>query len=439
MSRARVLLLLVFVVLLTVGGQRSSYAANLEFSLHSIILFALHNNPELSMAEERQTQAYYQTRRAASAFYPDVSLNAQTVHEYNASWSDGAHDSESNNSMETSFSLTQLLFDGFKTAEDVKRRKEQETTAEIQTTLLRQQVISDTIEAYLSVLRFQQTVKDTEVFLDEIQVLQGNIEEMFEAGAVSKAKLDFAKARIAFAKSELNNAKSSYNDAISNLEEFTGKLPNFNAVEPTQLNLSMLDLGVDYYLKLARKENEQVKLNRSDLKAREHELKAQEATFFPTFNFELTGKQTRDDGGRTGKAREVEALLKASYTLFDGYDRTAAANRIESQIKELEYKERVILDDIKKRVKLAYNQFVSIQEDLKTVDEEIAANTDVQKLNRENFRLGSVDVIELIEGEERLVQAKVRRYELISSQYLTTYQLLNQVGILHRKHFCETC
>ena len=135
----------------------------------------------------------------------------------------------------------------------------------------------------------------------------------------------------------------------------------------------------------------------------------------------------------------MKALFEVSYEIFDGFSRKAANERVKSQVKEIDIQKQKIIKELKRQIKLYYNQLDSIRAAIDSTQDEIISNEALQELNRENFKLGTINLIELIEGEERLNSARIREHRLTYELYLTTYQLLLEVGSLEEQYFCNSC
>lgn len=413
---------------------------DLQLSLSTIILFALENNPDIGIAYARKMQAFHSIGEVQAKLYPQASLNASLSRDLNdpASGADvEAGQSRVTGTSSVNVSVTQLLFDGFSSIEVIKNREELERTADIQIDIAAQKVIRETIEAYLNVYRSQSVYLDRVRFLRRMREISDKIEVMAEAGAASQAKVGFAKARLAFARTEMQNIKAELNDAISSLEFLTGELPEFTAKRPEELDPSVLD--IDFYLDMAVKQNKQMLLNDSNKKALEHQLNSEAGKELPSVSFDFNFNQRYNDGGEVGSERDIVSAITVSYDLFDGFKKKSVQKRVMSQIDEVDFKRNKVLKTLERDIKLSYNQIESIQQNLVVTEEEIAANIDVQRLNYENFELGNIDIIELIEGEERLNSSRSRRYSEITDLYVNSFELLKLVGALQKQSFCGSC
>ena len=406
-------------------------------SLNSVVLFALSDNPDVRMALAREQQAEANTGKARAKYYPLIDTVLQESEQYNYPAPRDVSGGVTNTSRREDITLKQNLFDFGQTNATYRSQKQLQTSASLDTKANVENALNDTIQYYLQILQYQQTLKDTQAFVVRLQALVNTVSDMFEAGGTSKATLDYARSRLSSAKNEINNVRSSLNDSISNLEFLTDKLPDFTALPPDDLDPTRLDLPK--YLRMAEENNTGVKLAESDIEAQRQKLLAAKDTQYPTFNFLMTGTESMNDGGEVGLLREGQAIVQMNYRVFDGYEQRNQIRLINGQIRETEINREKTIKQLRKQIQLAYNQIVSLRESKKQTLAETASSEALQALNRENFKLGSISIIELIEGEERLDAARARLHSLDTDLYKNTYRLLIASGLLEKDFFCETC
>ena len=413
----------------------------LALSLETVILFALDDDPDIGVAKAQQSQTEMGIQEAASAFYPQVDIFGTYGREYNnpasSTGGDGSQFSLANNTNDFSVVMNQFLFDGFATQEEYKRRKELNKSSEVQVDIANEGVINDTIDAYLGYYQSQNDVESAQQFLRTLSDVNNKVALMVEAGAESKAKLSYANSRLTFARSELTTSQSTMIDALTDLEFLTGRLPTFQAIYPEIFDV--LELQIDDFLEVAQENNNSVALNAHDRQALVHEYRKQKAAFYPTINGLVEFNQTYDSGGKVGRDRTMGAYVNLSYKLFDGFAREASTNRVKHQINEIDFRNRKIEQEIKQSIKLAYNQIISLREELNLVEDEIVSNEELQGLYREQFEFGEGDILRLIEGEERLYNSYRRKNRVETDIARNIYTLMQSLGYLRKEFFCQSC
>lgn len=431
-----------FLLSLAMAAPSLAQGRGVELSLHSVILFALDNNPEISIAMEQEKQAGFSTQEAESVLYPQIDATIKAGQEYNAPANFVDPDavigsSNANPSSEFILSANQLIYDGSSSREEIRRRETLQESSKLQTELIQERILQTTIEAYMEVYRTQNILREYEDFIGKLTKIKDKITLMVDAGAESKTKLKYAESRLAFAQSDYQSAQAALNDTLTDLEFLTGKLPDFQAELPEVADL--IQIEIDRYKELATENNTNFLVNASDQKALEHQLNSVKGRYLPTVNMIVEMSQSHDTGGEVGQDRSAIALLQMSYKIFDGYARDASKGKVESQISETQYRRERVERDVMQKLKLAYNQIVALENEYSILQQEIDANTDLQALNTEQFELGEGDIVSLIEGEERLFTSRTRQYEIDSKIVKNSYALLRQIGFLDKHGFCESC
>lgn len=404
-----------------------------SISLSTIILFALDNNPDLLIAQERVNQMVDFTKEARADYLPRIEVKVKGGRQY---ISPTAGNSNSNFA-KTTLQLTQKVFDGHSTTSEVNRRQKVTDSAGYSAESQRTLIILDTIKFYLTAYRYQKDIEILERFLEGINTIVSDIAEMYAAGAISKVMNDYAVSRQAAAALEVSRVRSSLNDAISNLEFLTGSLPEFIAVSPDELMPEKYDF--DLYFERAEQDNMAIKINMADLDALKHKLNKEKAAYLPDVDFNLSAKRTYNDGGDVGAANDISATFSMRYEIFDGFLRKHKTSRVGSEIRELEFKNDKIVKVLRKDLQLAYHQVLSSKISLDSVYAEIENNINVKYLNSENFRLGNINAIDLIEGEQRLKESYLKRQKLKYTMDLNKYTLLINSTILNNDYFCASC
>lgn len=408
-------------------------ASLINVSLSTMVTFALDKNPDILMAEERENQIDFFIKEARSGYYPRVEVNLEGGRGY----IEPAAGQIQNNTGKASLIISQNVFDGFKTRDEVDRRQDLRNAAAFDTRARREQIVAETVQYYLSALHYQQTTRDAEAFNVRLNEIVTTIRELYEGGVANKATYDYAMSRQAAALNSLSEARSSYNDAVSNLEFLTGPLPPFQAVLPDIFRPEYYDLG--FYLEQVQAQNSLILKNKAEGQAMEHQIDVEKADYFPKVSFEVEAKHSHNDGGDVGRGRELTGVFRANYKIFDGFLRESTIKRIQSQAAEIDYRTDRIFRDLSREIKLSYNQISALQNAIDATRAEIEAGKNLIALNQENFELGTINVIELIEGEERLFDAKVRLHQQYNDLFLQMYSLLITTGILRQTFFCASC
>lgn len=415
-----------------------------ELSMESAIMYALNDNPDIGMSLEQRRQQEFASQRAKSIFYPQVTANLVYGPEYNdpaalnaAQGTSTTPKSETAPSTDMSLVVNQFIFDGFSSQNELKRQRQLEQSAKITEAITTNDIISDTIENYLDVLAYQNLNAQSADYVSRIAEIFELVSLQTEAGAENFAKKNYIESRLSYAQSQQENNASAYKDAVTNLKFLVGDMPDFTVYQPDLLQLVNKDIN-DYVTK-ALKDNNQIRLQDSDIQSVEYASKREKGTLYPTINLIAEAAKTNDVGGNIGEKYFAAAQVQVNYKLFDGFARDAAIESSKSRELELYHQKRKEEKEVKQRIELFYNQIIALKNDLVITEQEIDSSQKLQELSQQQFELGDGDLITLVEGEERLYAAETKKTQLQSQLILNMYRLIREAGLLNKDLFCATC
>ena len=425
------------------SGARAQESNAYQLSLESAILFALNENPDINISKERTNQQAFNIDRAKSVFYPQVTFNAIYGPEYNNPGSlssvvpNSAEQSTAGPSFDASLTANQFIYDGRASQSEYQRQKELKRSAEINETITINDVLTDTIESYMNILSLQMTMNDSDIFLTRMKELEKIVILQTEAGAENKAIQNYVQSRVSFAESQYENIVASYSGAVTRLEYLVGDLPDFQVLEPSPIKIMHKDM--QNYVEIALNNNNDIRLQNSDINVLKEAENREQGTRYPTVNLIAELATTNDVGGDVGSKDFAAAQVQFNYKIFDGFARDAAIGDAKSKIAEAQYLKEKIAKETKQQTKLLYNQIIAIQNDLQITAEEIDSSRKLQVLSQQQFELGEGNLINLIEGEERLNSAIIKQNQLRRDLLLNTYQLIRIAGLMDKQIFCKSC
>ncbi len=397
--------------------------------LEQVLELALTNNPEVAMALAREEQARWGVREAGGYRSPTVDMVVELGPERNRPATKSSDIDDITPGRNLNFRISKLLYDGGVSVAEEDRRRQIRRTTEIETRLVIEEIVNKAIKSYMEILQHQQAARVAEEFVAEMQRMVNQISQMHESGAASKIELDFAKSRLASARAQTGNSAAQLNDALSNLEFLTGDLEEFIAAAPIDVSTVAVDTLLNY-VEAARNNNVEVLLNASNKIALSLKIRGQQAGYSPLLSLNFKTEALQDEGGNSAAHTTSEVKLKAEYFLIDGGVRKARIQRSKAQLMELEWDHERLVKDIDRRIKQSYNQITTNRLTLAATEDEIKANQELRRLNRQNLEIGDISILELIEVEERLFNSQATWHRISSEMMRNYYELLIGVGDL---------
>ena len=401
---------------------------NLEkLAFGEVLRMTLADNPGIFMAEERVEQAVQNARQVGSYRYPIVALTSSLGPEYNdpvASEDSGVATTLGKNIKVTA---TKLLFDGGSAKANYVRSNRLINAAEAESQIAVEELFVEVVNHYVDYWKFQREHAQAKTFVDTMNDLVDDLNSMFEAGATSKLEVDFARARVASARGAQSEATASLNNSFSELEFLVPGLTRFLASSPSTFSEFNL-LGLQEYLDNGAQANSAFLINKMNSEASRLKIDAANGLFKPTLNVELSGSFIDDEGQPSDNRYKAAAKFLVNYTFYSGGERRGGLRRAEAQLRELEAEKRQLERDVFRDIDQSYNSITASRLALDAVSDEIAAHEELQRLNKQNLALGTVNIIELIDVEERLFNANARKNEVIATMYQEYFSLLIAAG-----------
>lgn len=408
---------------LTTVAQIDDGVITFETVLHR----AMASNPAIDMADARIEQAMELSRQNGSYRFPKVELSSTLGPEHNdpAPTESGQATTTGRN---VKLSVTQLLFDGGTSRSEHERSQRLEGAANAEARIAVEDLFLEVTQYYIDYWRYQYELEQADEFVTTMSKLVADLGVMYRGGAASKLEVDFARARLASAQGVQSSATSSLNNALSELEYLVPGLQKFKAASPeTFADIRLNPLAS--YIEQGAQSNSGFVTNRFSREATQLRVRSQKGRYMPSVDFELSGSIIDDEGGPSVQRDKAAAKILINYTLYSGGERKGGVRRAEAQLRELEA-ERVQLErDVFRAIDQSYNSITSARLTLDAVESEIAANEDLQKLNRRNLELGTINIIELIDVEERLFNARSRKGEVVATMYQEYLDLMISAGL----------
>lgn len=398
-----------------------------DLTFEEMLRLVMADNPVIDIADARIDQATQQSFQNRSYRFPKIEVSGAAGPEHN----DPVPSEESGKALTAGRNLklnvTQLLYDGGISRSEYQRSLRLENAAKAEAQIVAEELFMDVAVNYIDYWRYQVELSEAEEFVATMQKLVGDLDKMYQGGAASKLEVDFAKARLASARGLASGATASLNNAFSELEYLLPGLQKFEASAPETFNTIDL-LPLSEYLEHGAVSNSGFLTNGYSIEATQLRVKAQKGQFKPTLDFELSGSIIDDEGGPSVQRDKVAAKLLLSYTLYNGGVRRGGVRRAEAQLRELQA-ERIQLErDVFRAIDQAYNGISAARITLDALMDEVASNEELQRLNRQNLALGTINIIELIDVEERLFNARARKNEIVASMHQQYLDLAISAG-----------
>ncbi|WP_241033815.1 TolC family outer membrane protein [Vibrio maerlii] len=401
----------------------TSYAQTLEQS----VAITLATNPEIKSSYNEFMSLYYEHEASGGAYLPSVDLDAGIGYE----GIDPAPDTDPETDLtrkEASIRLTQLLWDGNSTLNDMDR-----TAAEAES--IRLQLLSDAEDIALEVTRiYLDAVKSYEVLaLSESNLaihkrIYQDIRKRADSGISSTADVSQVEARIAKAHGNLLAAQNNLFDTHTQFRRIVGQEP-LGLIYP-RADLNKIPLTLEDAIDNAFVDHPVIRIANVDVDSARFQYNQTKGVNYPTFTIEASQTWRDDAGGDEGSSEETLAMLRMRYNLFNGgsdSDNSEAAAYQLNKAKDLRdnaYKQ------VEEGLRLSWSALdLTLQQKNFLADHVDSASETVIAYEKQ-YKIGQRTLLDLLNTENELFEARKDYLDAHYAEQFAKYRVMNATGVL---------
>ncbi|WP_286238824.1 TolC family outer membrane protein [Neptuniibacter halophilus] len=387
-------------------------------------------NPEMQVYGYRKLAADRNVDQARAGYYPKVDANLGIGYERTNN-SSTRPDTVELTRGEAGLNATQMLFDGFRTKNEVDAANARVDEAVNRVASESERLGLAAVTAYMEVLRQDELLQMSDKNIEFHKETYDRIESRSSSGFGSTVDLQQVEGRLAQAESNRLAILQAQKDARANFVRIVGS-------EPENLSLPKLeDCCTDNIPPTLQLAVDQACLRHPELKAAianyENSLSrelAEKSRYSPELRLDLEANWDNDLDGVDGTNEDKLAMLRGDYNVYKGGS-DQAANRQQQHLSEAAKQQvREIKRQLDRDIRLAWNSRILTGKTLPKLEQRAMAAEETRDSYTEQFRIGQRTLLDLLDTENELFSA---RSELVNGKYdnhLSEYRLMAAVGVL---------
>jgi outer membrane protein len=329
--------------------------------------------------------------------------------------------------------VTQSLFNGFRTANSVRVAELQVQSGREALRNVGQGVLLDAVTAYTNVLANQSLVeaqRSNVAFLKETLAVT---QRRLNAGDVTPTDTAQAEARLNRGLADLNAAEVALAVSQATYAQVIGNPPA--QLRPAEVVDRYLPRTREDALGMAIREHPAVMAASFDVDVASTNIRVAEGTLLPSANVQASASRSRDNDPTLSTFGTDQASIVANVTapIYDG-GQAASQTR---QAKEVSAQSRLVLDQVRNQARTAATSAWVANEGAKIAvsaseSEVKAATVALQGVQREAAG-GQRTTVDVLNSQADLIQAKARLIGALRDRVIASYTLLSAVGHLDVK------
>ncbi len=403
-------------------------------SLPEALVKAYQTNPQLNAERARQRATDESVPQALAGYRPQIiaslSVGLQAVRNL---LPDNTFQSATLKPWTIGVTVTQTLFNGFKTASSVRVAELQVKSGREALRNVGQGVLLDAVTAYTNVLANQSLVEAQRSNVAFLRETLGITQRRLKAGDVTPTDTAQAEARLSRGLADLNAAEVNLAVSQATYAQVIGNPPG---------QLKVAD-AVDRYLPrtrddattLAFKENPAVLAAGFDVDVASTTIHVAESSLMPTVTLQGNASHSSDSDPTlsTFRTDQASVLGQINAPIYDGG--TAASQT--RQAKELTAQSRQVLDQVRSQARTAAVGAWVANEGAKVAvaasESEVRAATVALQGVQKEAQGGQRTTVDVLNSQADLISAKARLIGAQRDRVIASYTLLSAIGRLDVK------
>ncbi len=403
-------------------------------SLPEALAKAYQTNPQLNAERARQRATDENVPQALAGYRPQIvaSLSAGLQAVRNL-LPDNTVQSASLKPWTIGVTVTQTLFNGFKTANSVRVAELQVQSGREALRNVGQGVLLDAVTAYTNVLANQSLVEAQRSNVAFLQETLGITQKRLNAGDVTPTDTAQAEARLSRGRADLNAAEVNLAVSQATYAQVIGNPPA--QLRPAETVDRYLPRSRDDATGLAFKEHPAVIAAGFDVDVASTSISVAESSLMPTITLQGSASRSRQADPTLSTLGTDQASVTGQLTqsIYDGG--TAASQT--RQAKEVAAQSRLVLDQVRSQARTAAVGAWVANEGAKIAvaasESEVRAATVALQGVQKEAAGGQRTTVDVLNSQQDLILAKARLIGAQRDRVIASYTLLSAIGRLDVK------
>lgn len=396
-------------------------AAPRHATLKEIAQQAVLNSPEVTSKWHNYKAADEEAGAARGAFLPRLDLTAGQGRESLKQ----PPASQQHDYTRTGYtvSLSQMLFDGFATRNEVRRLDKAKLVRYYELLDASEAVALEASRTYLDVLRYRFLVDLAEDNYVQHRATYEQLLRRTQSGVGRRVDLEQAGSRLALAEINLTTETANLHDVTARYQRIVNQQPPAVIFPPALLSRAM-PLSQTAAIDTLHKKNPTLLAAIENIESAQHDLSVRRASYSPKLDFRARTDNTDNYQGTPGERVNNVAELVVTWNLFNGgSDRARERQYMERRNLALDLREKACRDT-RQTLAIAYNDALRLREQASYLAVQVNLLEKTRDAYRDQFNVGQRTLLDLLDTENELLAARrsaINADSDLALAYLRTY------------------
>lgn len=398
-----------------------------SMTLQQTVEDAIIHNPQFRSEVKKYQSIKADLAGAKADYYPVIDVNAGIGYEE----VDNNFKNTTGHGLtrrESSAKLTENLFNGFATQNEVARQQAKLDAQSFKALSQANTTALEMIKAYIGLIEQQQLFKLANENLDTHQKILSQIKKRNDAGIGNEVEVDQARARLALAQSNQTSTHNNYDDALAKFRRVLGRDPDSPLVRPKftfKLPHNLQDATA-----IALIDHPTIKSANGDVAEAKAQYDASKQNYYPRVDLEIEKTMNNDVSGYKGNNDDLQAMIRLKYNLYrGGKDKDRRLSTAASYAQSTEIRNKTRRQTIE-NLRYAWNSKLYTSKQLPYINQHIILTRNTLSGYRKQFRLGRRSLLDVLNTENEYNTALRTLVKNQASTLIANYRILAGMGHL---------
>lgn len=365
---------------------------------------------------------------ADAGFLPSIDLVSAVGHKETGVFNDNVP-RDGYEVYQNSITLTQNLFDGFGTVNQISYEKTRTVAAAYDYIETANDFAYQMVTAYINVLRARELYDTAMENIRSNEAIFAKVYGLYTSGLAPRSEIDRIQATLALSRSNATVKRNNLYEARyrihrllgRDVDETTLQKPKFKTKLPTTRERAML-YAIDH--------NPSLMVSHFNIKGAQELYKQSKKNYYPTLDLEVSQHYNDNLDNFTGADDRFQAMLILRYNLYRGGSDSAVAQKNISKVNEeveiLREHKREVIEGL--GVSWASSRLISMQLDDLFKSQSFSYTT--LSLYQEEYELGKRTLLDLLAIQNDFFSSQ---NQIINAEYdllLAKYRVLDAMGVM---------
>ncbi|MCG9597399.1 TolC family outer membrane protein [Vibrio sp. Isolate25] len=392
-------------------------------TLEQAVALTIANNPNVKASYNEYMSKLYDAEASSGAYLPSIDLDAGIGYEQ-VDLASGTEDELTRK--EATLSLTQLIWDGSATLNDMDRTAADAESVRFQLLADSQDIALEVTKIYLDATKAHEVLALSESNLAVHKEIYSDIKKRVESGIGSTADLSQVEARLAKAHGNLLAAQNNLYDVHTQFKRIVGQAPQ-GLIFP-RADENAIPFSIDEALDIAVKNHPVVKIAQADVDSARFQYQQSKGVNYPTLSIEANQIWRDDAGGIQGSSNESSAMLRMRYNLYNGgsdSDRTESAAYQLNKAKD--FRDRTFRS-LEEGLRLSWSALDLTLQQKEFLADHVDSASDTVIAYEKQYKLGKRTLLDLLNTENELFEARKDYLDAKYDEQYAKYRVMNATG-----------